>query len=89
MSKRQIFRYIVPVNDQPHAIPLTHDPLYVANGDTLDEVEFWAEHDSDSDEWAATFQVFGTGQPLPDGAVYVGTCPRTREGLVWHLYRIS
>ena len=28
-------------------------------------------------------------QPLPNGARYVGTCPRTPEGPVWHLYEIA
>jgi hypothetical protein len=88
VSKRQIFRYTVPVDDQAHVIHLTSDPLHVANGGTLDEVEFWAEHDMDALEYPAVFQVVGTGQPLPDGARYVGTCPRTREGIVWHLYRL-
>ena len=88
MSRRQIFRYTVPVDDQPHVIHLTGDPLHVANGVTLDEVEFWAEHDMDAPEYPAAFQVVGTGHPLPDGALYVGTAPRTREGLVWHLYRL-
>ena len=81
MSKRQVFRYTVPVDDQPHVIHLT-------NGATLDEVEFWAEHVMDAPEYPATFQVVGTGHPVPDGALYVGTCPRV-HGLVWHLYRLA
>jgi hypothetical protein len=88
MSKRQVFRYVVPVDDRPHVIHLTNDPLHVANGMTLDEVEFWAERDMDAPEYPAAFQVVGTGHPVPDGARYVGTCPRTREGYVWHLYRL-
>jgi hypothetical protein len=53
-------------------------------------VEFWAEHNPDEhDERPRTFQVFGTGQPLPDDAHWVGTCDRTPDGLVWHLYEIS
>ena len=88
MSKRQVFRYTVPVDGQPHVIHLTSDPLHVANGVTLDEVEFWAEHDMGAPEYPAAFQVVGTGHPLPDGALYVGTAPRTREGLVWHLFRV-
>jgi hypothetical protein len=89
VSKRQVFRYKVPVDDQPHVIRLTNDPLHVANGATPDEVEFWAEHDTGAPEYPAVFQVVGTGQPLPEGARYVGTAPRTREGLVWHLYRLT
>ena len=26
MSKRQVFRYVVPVDDQPHVIDLTSEP---------------------------------------------------------------
>ena len=88
MSKRTVYRYTIPVDDQSHVIRLTGDPLHVANGATLDEVEFWAEHDDEALEYPAAFQVVGTGQPLPEGAVYAGSAPRTREGLVWHLYRL-
>ena len=87
--KRQVYRYTIPVDDKPHTFPLTHDPLHVANGAALDEVDFWAEHDSGSDERAATFQVFATGQALPDGALHVGSCRRGLEGLVRHLYRLT
>ena len=69
-----------PFDDRPHVIDLTSDPLHVANGTTLDEVDFWSEHDMDAPEYPAAFQVVGTGQPLPDGALYVGTAPRTRRG---------
>ena len=88
MSKRQVFRYVIPVDDQPHTAYLTNDPLHVDCSQMVDEVEFWAEHDADAPEYPAVFQVFGTGHPLPGDAVYVGTCPRTREGIVWHLYRL-
>lgn len=39
-------------------------------------------------ETLRTFVIVGTGHQLPDAAVYVGTAPRTREGLVWHLYEL-
>ena len=52
-------------------------------------VEFWAEHDTDLAEEPRTFQVFGTGQPLPDGAHWVGTCDRTPDGHVPHLYELD
>ena len=87
MTKRQMFRYTVQVDDQPHVIRLTNDPVAVAVGATVDEVEFWAEHDMDALEYPAAFIVVGTGHPIPDGARYVGTCPRV-HGLVWHLYRL-
>lgn len=80
---RQMFRYVVPVDDQQHTFPLTSNPRAVAAAD-LDLVEFWAEHDDDPGI-LRSFQVYGTGHPLPDDARWVGTCAR-QSGLVWHLY---
>lgn len=86
---RRIYRYTVPADDRPHDISLTSSPVHVANGATLDEVEFWAEHADGAPEVTRSFQVFGTGHLLPGNARYIGTCPRTREGLVWHLYELA
>ena len=80
-----MFRYTVPVDDRSWAFDLTSDPVHVANGITLDEVDFWAEHAEHAGRCDRVFQVFGTGQPLPADARWVGTCPRI-AGLVWHLY---
>jgi hypothetical protein len=84
---RRMFRYTVPVDDQPWPFDLTGDPVAVAVGFTVDEVEFWAEHTEGTPKKARRFQVFGTGHPLPANARWVGTCPRV-SGLVWHLYEI-
>jgi hypothetical protein len=84
---RRMFRYTVPVNGQPWMLGLTGDPVHVAVGATLDEVDFWAEHADGAPERARWFQVFGTGHPLPPGARYAGTTARER-GLVWHLFEI-
>ena len=86
-AKRMIFRYTVPVDDQAWTFDLTGDPVHVANGITLDEVDFWAERTIGAAATARRFQVFGTGHPLPENARYVGTCPRM-SGLVWHLYEL-
>lgn len=86
MPERRMFRYAVAVDDRPHFVYLTGDPLHVGC-QYLSEVEFWAENDPDDSPAPVAFQVFGTGQPIPDGAVHVGTCPRL-QGLVWHLYRL-
>lgn len=67
---------------------LTGDPVFVANGPMPTVVEFWAEHDSSAPSSLRVFQVFGTGHPLPPDARYVGTCPRTADGLVWHLFEL-
>ena len=85
MTGRQMFRYVVPVDDQQHTFTLTCSPVAVATADPFGTaVEFWAEHVDDPGIPRA-FQVFGTGHPLPPDARWVGTCART-SGLVWHLY---
>jgi hypothetical protein len=89
MSDRAMYRYVIPVDDQPHGEVLTGEPVAVATTADGRAVEFWAEHDPELSKTAWTFQVFGTGQPIPDGADWVGTCPRTDLGLVWHLYEVG
>src|SRR6185437_14733595 len=85
---RAMFRYEVPLTPG-WTYFLTGDPVCVANSATNPlAVEFWAEHTEGAPSRERTFQVFGTGHPLPPGARYVGTAPRTRDGLVWHLYEI-
>lgn len=85
---RRMFRYVVPADDQPHLFTLTHGPVAVA-APAEDSVEFWAENDPQRGRTDRAFRVFGTGQPVPGGAQWVGTCPRTVLGLVWHLYEVT
>ena len=88
---RRMFRYEVPVDDQHHTFDLVSNisVRHVAAA-AIDVVEFWAE---DYDGVLLTiprhFQVFGTGQPLPEGASWCGTCQRLPNGLVWHLYEVA
>ena len=85
---RAVYRYQVGI-DGPADIGLTGDPVaFGALAGSLG-IEFWAEHDDTRAQQSRTFVVVGTGHLIPDGAVYVGTAPRTREGLVWHLYELS
>lgn len=86
-----MFRYTVPIDDRAHAVPLSGDPVAVALadggwGDAC--VEFWAESTEGAAQANRAFQAFGTGHPLPEEAEYVGTCTRTPQGLVFHLYEI-
>lgn len=85
---RRMFRYVVSVDDQPHVIPLSHSPVAVAAIGAW-SVEFWAEHTEGAPQIKRAFQVFGTGHPLPEGAKWAGTCARTGEGIVWHLYEVT
>lgn len=82
---RCMFRYVVPKTDRVTEIRLSHSPVHVA-ASAENEVEFWAEYTEGAPDVIWRFQVFGTGDALPDNAQWVGTCPRTRFGYVWHLY---
>lgn len=84
---RAVWRYRVGL-DGPEEIGLSGDPVAVGNVPGSDGIEFWAEHDDAQRFARRTFLVVGTGHRIPDAAVYVGTAPRTPEGLVWHLYEI-
>lgn len=35
------------------------------------------------------YQVFGTGQPIPLGAIHVGSVCTDGAPLVWHVYQVS
>lgn len=89
---KTVLRYEVPIDFQPHTFQLTHSPHAVATktiGPTY-RVEFWVEYEDLPDIVTAvrrTFQVFGTGQPIPSTARLIGTTERL-DGLVWHLYEI-
>lgn len=88
MAERKMFRYVVSVDDEPHTVALSHSPVAVAAIGAW-SVEFWAEHTEGATQVKRSFQVFGTGHPLPDNARWVGTCRRTESGLVWHLYEVA
>lgn len=89
---RRMFRYTVPVDDKPHALELWSTPVAfaaVSRDGRGFSVEFWAEHAAGGLTIARAYQVYGTGHPLPKRAEWVATCPRTAEGLVFHLYDVS
>lgn len=83
-----MYRYEVPIDDEPHVIALSHSPIAAAAQPAAFIVEFWAEHTDGATQVERTFQIFGTGHPLPEGARWVATCQRV-EGFIWHLYEIG
>lgn len=88
---KTVLRYEVPIDDKPHTFTLTHSPHKIAAKriGATHRVEFWTEHEDRPSTTAAerTFQVFGTGHPIPATARIVGTAERL-DGLVWHLYEL-
>lgn len=83
-----MYRYQIGL-DGPVTIGLTSEPVAFGALGHSAGIEFWAEHDDFLPEAPRTFFVTGTGHHLPDKAQYVGTAPRTPEGLVWHLYEFA
>ena len=81
---KSVYRYQVPIDGHPHEIELT-GPLVAVGYPGEGYVEFWAEHHEGQAGTGRTFEVFGTGNPIPDTAKWVGTCARLRS-LVFHLY---
>lgn len=85
---RAVHRYQVGI-DGPVEIGLTGHPVAFGALGYSSGIEFWAEHDDSLPEVVRMFVIVGTGHSIPEGAVYVGTAPRTPEGFVWHLYELA
>jgi hypothetical protein len=85
---RAMYRYAVGL-DGPVTIGLTSDPVTFGALDYSAGIEFWAEHDDAKPLVSRTFVIVGTGHRIPEEASYVGTAPRTRDGLVWHLFELG
>jgi hypothetical protein len=81
---RTVYRYVVPVNDEAHEIELSGPIVHVA-ARSMGNVEFWALV-GEQESLVRTFQVFGTGHPLPHQAKYIGTA--LAGPLVWHLFEL-
>lgn len=84
---RTVFRYKVPVDDQPHTFEM-HGKLVAVGCRALYAVEFWAIWDTTLPEVSRTFQVFGTGQPDVIGE-HRGTVIAPGGELVWHLFELG
>jgi hypothetical protein len=89
-----MFRFEIPVTGGPHTLVLPSATLYAPASNVSSTgyhrvIEFWAEH---RDEWEPVtlkLDVYGTGQHVPDDAVYLHTCPRDPGGYVWHLFEVK
>lgn len=79
----RILRYEVPVDDQWHQHDLSGTVLHVA-ARRRDVVEFWAL-DGGTLTVTRRFRVYGTGHPIDDESLYLGTALAAGGALVWHL----
>lgn len=90
---KAVWKYDVPVDGAAHAVHvpgLPHAPpmpLHVACQTAPDVVQVWFLVDPSHPVMVERkLQVFGTGQPIPDGAGWVGTALAAEGRLVWHLF---
>lgn len=84
-----MYRYTVPIDGQAHNVGMSGEPVAVAVAPDGTHVEFWAESNDLIPVRTRVFRAFGTGRELPFTARHVGTCPRTPDGYVWHLYEVA
>jgi hypothetical protein len=84
---KAIHNYEVPVDGKAHSIPMPRRIVHV-DCRSADCVEIWAMT-GEGAQTVRTFRVFGTDQPLPDNAAYVGSTLAGRGGaLAWHLFEL-
>ena len=79
---RAIFKYGLKLGLNLIEMPSGAEVKTVA--DQFGAVTMWAEVDSDAEPEKRTFDVYGTGLPIPAGLEYVGTA--FCGPFVWHVY---
>ena len=88
MTVRKIHKYKLKLVDEPQTILMPAMSLIRFVGRQNDDVTMWAEVRTDYPvDVARKFVVVGTGQPIPDGGTYVGTC--FGVPFVWHIFEVS
>ena len=85
---RTIYKYAVPAFLQ---LPLGAKPVFfgLQNGKPhlwVEVPQLWVEPVPPVETETRGFQIFGTGQPISEGASYVGSC--IDDTFVWHLYEV-
>lgn len=83
-----MYRYEILIDGEPHSVSLCPGEISRTIGSFVNLLEFWAEYDPDASLAERRFQVFGTNEQIPAGAVLIGTAPRDVSGFVWHLYEL-
>jgi hypothetical protein len=90
---RSVRKYLVRADETTTVTGLVGVPQYVRAVSDRD-VEFYAEHYPHPGKGLARFRVYVTGEELPQGAVYCGSCEYVTGGdfggaTVFHLYDVT
>ena len=88
---KTVWKFAVPIDDEWHDWPFPADQIVhvdVQSPAPDAAVMVWVEMSVDEPEVVptTTLRVFGTGHPVPDWALHVGSVVTAGGGLVWHLY---
>lgn len=87
MFQRKVYKYPIDMTyGNRKTVVVASDPQRVVMfGAQGRELFVWVEVIQDRYEKAAEFIVYGTGQEIEEGDVWVGSCQQ--DGFVWHLYQ--
>lgn len=85
-GETRVLKWTIPVDDVPHeggAHPVHVDCVAT----DYENVQLWTHSKTDVSDHL--YQVYATGQPVPNKAVYVGTALALNGGLVWHVFDVT
>lgn len=100
---KRIWKYTLEVTDEqeiemPDVLKFRHvAPTYkapdapwglVSQSPQNERINVWAEVNACSELRKKKFYVVGTGHPLPEDGIFVGTAPMP-SGLVWHVFWVT
>lgn len=90
MNTRRVLRFEIPIDDQPHKLPSGRVVMVSENRRGFpNRVEVWVDTEEGENLARGTsqkLQVFGTGHPVPEDALWVGSC--RADPLVWHVFEV-
>jgi hypothetical protein len=87
---KRVLKWEVKVDDMPHEVGsgmVVH--VECQHGPSI--VHVWTEETEESLDRMRTVQIFGTGQPIPITALWLGTtvAKSAITTLVWHAYELE
>ena len=83
-ATRRVLKWSVPVDDADHPIGAGPVVLVDAQNHRQSTVFVWTEEPLVAANSPRRARVYGTGQPIPDGDVHIGST--SAEPFVWHVY---
>lgn len=86
---RRVYKYPLLNDGEPHRIKLKGNVVHIGYlPKSYEHIQIWAEHSDDKPSTEHLLQVFGPGDPIPPGAIHIGTTI-TPDNFVWHIYEVG